>query len=137
MSDLVDFVIVGAGVMGLCAALAVQKRGHTVMILESGLLEIDPTTASPRVYALNLASQQLLQSIGIWEQICSQSAPYERMHVWDAQSSAKIVFDARMLAQDRLGGILEENDLKQALLQHIRARDIPVITQWQTKKLLQ
>ncbi|MBP6918460.1 MAG: FAD-dependent oxidoreductase [Legionellaceae bacterium] len=135
MSDVVDFVIVGAGVMGLCAALAVKQRGHTVMILESGLLESDPTSASPRVYALNLASQQLLQSIGIWEQICSQSAPYERMYVWDAQSSAKIDFDARMLAQDRLGVILEENCLKQALLQHIRACDIPVITQWQTKKL--
>lgn len=135
MTDTVDFVIVGAGVMGLCAALAIRQRGHTVAILESGLLDNDSGAHSPRVYALNLASQDLLQQVGAWEHVDSHSAPYENMHVWDAQSSAKIVFDARMLAQDRLGVILEEHYLKQALLQQVRARDIPIMTQWQIKKL--
>ncbi len=135
MSDSVDFVVMGAGVMGLCAALAMQQRGHSVMILESGALETDLNVQGSRAYALNLASQRLLEKLGIWESVTSQIAPYERMVVWDAQSSAKIAFDARMLARDRLGVILEETYLKQALLHEVRARDIPVITNWHTKTL--
>ena len=133
MSSGVDFVVMGAGVMGLCAALAMQQRGHSVMILETGTLETDPNVQVSRAYALNLASQQLLETLGIWDQLLSQSAVYERMVVWDAQSTAKIAFDARMLARDRLGLILEETYLKQTLLDQLRTRNIPVITQWQTK----
>lgn len=135
MTDSVDFVIMGAGVMGLCAALAIQQRGHAVMLLESGPLDNNFHRPSPRVYALNLASQQLLQQLGVWEHLSPHAAPYEHMHVWDAQSSAKIAFDARMLAQDRLGVILEEHYLKQALFEALGLQSIPIRAQWKTQKI--
>jgi 2-octaprenylphenol hydroxylase len=62
-------------------------------------------------------------------------APYQRMEVWDAHSSAKIDFDARMLAQDRLGVMLLESHLKQALFAQIIARNIPILSKWRCKKI--
>lgn len=132
MIETVDYIVMGAGVIGLSAALALQQRGHSVLVLEAGALY---DKVSKRVYALNLASQELFQHLGIWEKVAPVAAPYERMHVWDAQSSAKIAFDARLLARDRLGVILEEHYLIEALLQQIRERDIPVVTDWETKDL--
>ncbi len=132
MTDYVDFMVMGAGVMGLCTALALHQRGYTVTILEASNLAYDQHVSS-RVYALNLASQQLLQTLGIWDQVKVHSAPYERMQVWDAQTTAQIAFDARMLAQDRLGVILEESYLKHALLQTVHASNISLLTQWQTQ----
>ncbi len=135
MRETVDFVVMGAGVIGLCTALALQQRGHQVVILEAGTIDILFDAPSPRVYALNLASQILLQKLGVWGHVQAHCAPYERMHVWDAQSSAQIDFDARILARDRLGVILEESYLKQALLQEVQASQIQIVTNWQTQAL--
>ena len=135
MTEVVDFVVVGAGVMGLCAALAIAQRGHTVRILEADQLETGPDAGTSRVYAINVASQQLLNHLGVWEPLSPQMAPYQRMEVWDAHSSAQIDFDARMLAQDRLGVMLLESHLKQALFAQIIARNIPILSKWRCKKI--
>ena len=135
MRDPFDFIVMGAGVMGMCTALAMQQRGYSVAILEAGTLEPSSDTQVQRAYALNLASQQLLDELEVWSHVQPHSTPYERMYVWDAQSDAKIAFDARMLARDRLGVILAESYLKEALLAQVRTRDVPIITQWQTKTI--
>jgi 2-octaprenylphenol hydroxylase len=132
MSEHRDFVIMGAGVIGLTAALALHQRGYSVVLLEANAIH---TPSSTRVYALNLASQQLFQTLGVWHPISSHATAYERMYVWDAQSHAKIEFDARMLARDQLGVILEEQHLKSALMQQITACAIPILAPWQTTAL--
>ncbi len=73
-----------------------------------------------RVYAINHASQLLLEELNVWPFMdCERLSPYQRMHVWDPQNSACIDFDARHIATANLGHILEENLLKQALFQEI------------------
>lgn len=135
MSEQFYFAVIGAGVMGLCCALALHQRGYSVLLLEAGDLDTEPNTHFSRLYALNLASQHVLQDIGVWDQVHLQSAPYERMHVWDAQSSAQITFDSRILARDRLGVMIEEHVLKQALLQKVRSLNITISTQWRMESL--
>lgn len=135
MSEQFDFAVMGAGVMGLCCTLALHQRGYSVLLLEAGDLDTEPHTHFSRLYALNLASQHVLQDIGVWDQVHLQSAPYERMYVWDAQSSAQITFDSRILARDRLGVMIEEHVLKQALLQKVRSLNITVSTQWRMENL--
>ena len=121
--------------MGLCCGLALHQRGYAVLLFDANELDVVSPNQTSRLYAINLASQHLLQNIGVWDQLQAQAAPYERMQVWEANSSAQIQFDSRMLARDRLGVMLEEQVLKHALLQKVRSENIPIHTQWQMDDL--
>lgn len=128
-------IIVGGGIMGLSAALAMHQRGFTVTLLDANSLTIDPSEISPRVYAINRASQRLFEQLGIWKSLNpTRISPYQHMHVWDASTHAHIDFDARTIATSHLGHIIDESNIRLALLNAIAQTDItlcpnnPVIT---------
>jgi len=127
MPQNVDVMVVGGGVVGLSAAIAMKARGFSVGVMDVGTLERSSksqvregapmTETNVRVYAINQASQMLLQTLGVWSKLdIARISPYTHMHVWDAISGAHIDFDARLVGTDRLGSIIEENVIKQALL---------------------
>lgn len=118
MTHTVDIIIAGGGIIGLSAAIAMRKRGFSVAIVDAGTLTADTSTTDARVYAINQASQRLLNNLGIWQNVDqSRVSPYTHMHVWDAANGAHIDFDARMIGTDKLGVIMEESIIKQAALQ--------------------
>ena len=126
MSD--DVIVVGGGVVGLSAALAMHQRGLSVALLDAGSLSVSPLEISPRVYAVNHASQRLLQQLNVWDRLEKQRlSSYQHMHVWDAAKGAHIDFDARMIAGNRLGSIIDDSNLKHALLQEIATRNIRLL----------
>ncbi|MBA2650460.1 MAG: FAD-dependent monooxygenase [Legionella sp.] len=120
MSHRADVLIVGGGVVGLTASLAMAKQGFTVAVIDAGSLQLGLESSNIRVYALNQASQDLLMQLNVWSRLkpisCSH---YERMYVWDAQNGASIAFDSRQIGASNLGFIIEEKRLKQALLEEI------------------
>lgn len=121
MSQSYDIVIVGGGVVGLTAALAMVQLDFKVVVIDANELVINTTMADPRVYAINLASQELLERLGVWQVLDkTRLSPYQHMHVWDAANGAAIDFDARMVIAKELGHILEESILKAALLKKVK-----------------
>lgn len=120
-----DVIVIGGGVVGLSAALAMHQRGFSVALLDAGSLTVSPSQISPRVYAINHASQRLLQQFNVWPLLdSSRISPYQHIHVWSAAKGGHIDFDSRMIAADRLGSIIDEANLRHALLQQIAAHDI-------------
>lgn len=120
MSQKFDVLVVGGGIVGLTAAIAMAQRKHTVAIIDAGSLNVDVTTTDIRVYAINKASQLLLQQLGVWQYLdSSRVSPYHQMHVWDSSNGACIDFDSRLVAEQHLGAILEESVIKHALLQKV------------------
>ncbi|WP_019215751.1 FAD-dependent oxidoreductase [Legionella tunisiensis] len=120
MNQQFDVVVIGGGVVGLTAALAMAQQGFSTAVVDAGPLETNSEKPDSRVYAINQASQDLLQQLGAWPQLDkTRLSPYQRMYVWDATNGAHIEFDARMIAAQQLGTIVEESVLKQALLQEI------------------
>lgn len=120
MSQEAQVLVLGGGIVGLTAALAMAQRGYTVAVIDAGLLQADTSRADLRVYAINHASQTFLQQLNVWQHLDPQRvAPYSKMYVWDAVSGAHIDFDSRYVAAASLGSIIEESVLKQALLQEI------------------
>jgi 2-octaprenylphenol hydroxylase len=113
-----DIVIVGGGMVGVTAALALAASGLHIVLLENR--EFDPAlimedvagqlTAGydPRVSALTCASQQLLTHVGAWPYMQQlRVSPYTDMDVWDGEGSGHIHFSSRELHELALGHIVE------------------------------
>ncbi|ASQ47439.1 FAD-dependent oxidoreductase [Legionella clemsonensis] len=121
MTKAFDVLIVGGGVVGLTAALAMAERGFMVAVIDATPLTVTTTDFDPRVYAINLASQDLLTQLGVWQVLDkNRLSPYKKMHVWDAANKAVIDFDARLVIAKALGHIVEESILKDALLKKVK-----------------
>lgn len=123
MSLQFNVLIIGGGIVGLTAALAMAQRGYSVAVIDAGSLNIDSKCPDTRVYAINHASQTLLQQLNAWQHLDKKRfSPYSRMYVWDAASGAHIDFDSRYVGAPNLGSIIEESILKEALLQQVSAQ---------------
>ena len=105
----IDAVVVGGGVVGAAAALALATAGLSVTLVEGR--EPSPWRADApdlRVYALAPDNAALLKALDVWEAVRAARAPaYRRMHVWDAAGGAALRFDADTLGRAQLGWIVE------------------------------
>ena len=104
-----DVAVIGAGVVGAAAALALAHAGLRVALVEAH--EPSPwrnDAPDLRVYAFAPDSQALLESLGVWQSVTSARAhPYRRMRVWDAAGGGELCFDADALGRANLGHIVE------------------------------
>lgn len=112
-----DVVIVGGGMVGLAMALSLKNANLRVGVVDSSTSE-EPQLgpAELRVSALNLATQKLLDNLGVWEQVLQyRSRSYQHMNVWDKDSFADIRFSHQQVHQPYLGHIVENNIVRHAL----------------------
>lgn len=134
--DTTDFIVIGGGVVGLSAAIAMRQRGYRVTVLDKNVLISQLDDPASRVYAVNQASQILFEKLGVWPLIDdTRIAVYERMHIWDKLGKTSIDFDARTMACDRLGVMLEESAIKSALLKQAQILDIELVSNWETQAI--
>ena len=79
-----------------------------------------PERFDARVSALNLASQQLLARLGVWDAVQQmRCCPYRQMVVWDGEGTGSIHFRAADIAQSQLGTIAENSVVLTALVQRL------------------
>lgn len=137
-----DLVIVGAGLVGasLACAIAQQPAAETLRLLlvEAGgdSPHFSGENFDPRVVALTQASQQLLQHIGVWDEIvASRACAYREMHVWDGEGTASIHFSSAEVRQPQLGHIVENSVIVAALRNKLASH--PQITLCQPAKITQ
>ena len=114
-----DLIIVGAGMVGSALALALKDSGLNILLLDSGGLTVkpfDPQSAfEPRVSALSMASQRILERVGAWDGILARrSSPYAQMQVWDGSGTGNIHFAASSVHADLLGHIVENQVIQDA-----------------------
>ncbi|SDU25841.1 FAD-dependent monooxygenase [Halopseudomonas salegens] len=117
-----DLIIVGAGMVGSALASALQDARLRVALLDAQALPSDfpePAVASgfdARVSALSAASEHLLRHLGAWQRLPADTAfAYQQMQVWDAEGTGHIGFTAAALNEPRLGHIIENRHIQQAL----------------------
>jgi len=119
-----DVAVVGGGMVGAAAALALARAGFSTALLEARA----PTAwhasdeVDLRVVGLAPSSLALLDDLGVWTSIRdARAGPYAHMHVWDAESGAAIDFDAASEGRDLLGYIVENNLVQWTLWQALEA----------------
>ena len=117
-----DIAIAGGGLIGLASACLLARRGLEIDVIESGdPVSWDSRQIGGRVSAINIATQRILQSIGVWKNVVDQRAsPYRHMHVWDSHSKARISFEAIEFAQAQLGWIVENNLMISAMQERLK-----------------
>ena len=131
-----DILVVGGGMVGLAAALAMARSQLNVTVLEQAfdvpgavgqVQELSKTGYDPRVSALTCASQTFLARLGVWPYMSAQRvSPYTDMDVWDGEGTGHIHFSSRELHEPALGHIVENRVTVAALLQ--RANEIENIS---------
>ncbi len=118
-----DCVVVGGGMVGAASALTLAQLGLKVALVEK-FTPKDFSADQPidlRVSAISLASQNLLNQVGAWQQVQQwRSCPYKRLGVWE-YDSAYTEFNADNIDQPHLGHIAENRLIQLALWQQITA----------------
>ncbi|AAZ26975.1 FAD-dependent oxidoreductase [Colwellia psychrerythraea] len=118
-----DCVVIGGGMVGAASALTLAQLGLKVALVE----KFTPQAFSAeqpldlRVSAISLASQNLLNQVGAWQQVKQwRSCPYKRLGVWEYES-AYTEFNADDIEQSHLGHIVENRLIQLALWQQVTA----------------
>lgn len=116
-----DCIVVGGGMVGAASALSLAELGLSVAVVEQK--EPNPFFSEQpfdmRVSAISIASEQLLQQLGIWKSICAwRVCPYKRLGVWE-QENAYTEFNANDISQPHLGHIVENRLIQLALWQEM------------------
>ena len=122
-----DVAVVGGGMVGTAAALALARAGFSTALLEARAPAAWDADAEVdlRVVGLAPSSVMLLDELGVWTSIReARAGPYSHMHVWDAESGAAIDFDAADEGRDRLGYIVENNLVQWMLWQALEAAGV-------------
>lgn len=118
-----DVVISGGGMIGLSLAAHLGQNGFKIALIERSApttLKIKAGQFSPRVSAINIASERLLTQLGAWQLIpADRRSLYDQMRVWDGLGSAEIHFDTLSVEPDHLGHIIENTLIVDALWQII------------------
>jgi 2-octaprenyl-3-methyl-6-methoxy-1,4-benzoquinol hydroxylase/2-octaprenylphenol hydroxylase len=122
-----DVAVVGGGMVGAAAALALARAGFSTALLEAHA----PTPWSAgaevdlRVVGLAPSSIALLDDLDVWTSIRqARAGSYTHMHVWDAESGAAIDFDAASEGRDKLGYIVENSLVQWTLWQALETAGV-------------
>ena len=122
-----DVAVVGGGMVGAAAALALARAGFATALLEARAPQAwnAADEVDLRVVGLAPSSVALLDDLGVWTSIrASRAGPYAHMHVWDGESGAAIDFDAADEGRDLLGYIVENNLVQWTLWQALEAAGV-------------
>jgi len=127
-----DLIIVGAGMVGSALALALKEQGLDIILIDGSPLSVKPFNPAaafePRVSALSLASQRVLERIGAWPGIAARRlCAYGEMQVWDGSGTGQVHFSAASVHAEVLGHIVENRVVQDALLECLHESPIGLL----------
>ncbi|WP_164897204.1 2-octaprenyl-3-methyl-6-methoxy-1,4-benzoquinol hydroxylase [Pseudomonas alkylphenolica] len=127
-----DLLIVGAGMVGSALALALQHSGLEILLLDGSPMSVPPFDAQsafePRVSALSMASQRILERLGAWQGVSARRlSPYSDMRVWDGSGTGQIHFSAASVHAEVLGHIVENRVVQDGLLERLHDSEIGLL----------
>lgn len=120
MTDKLDadvVVVGGGGIIGGTFACLLGQAGLKVLLLDAGIRQLNSLKkVDARVFAITLASEQILKKAGAWRRLHdSDIACFRKMHVWDENGLGEIQFDSASICQATMGYIISHQVIVDAL----------------------
>ncbi|QFT74257.1 FAD-dependent monooxygenase [Ruegeria sp. THAF33] len=140
MTQASDILIVGGGLNGPALALALAQTGHSVTVIDALAEKVRKNAAfDGRAYALALASQRLLDAIGIWDRVAQHAQPMLEIKVTDGHAGTGpspffMHFDHAEIEEGPMGYMVEDRHLRRAFLDAMAEE--PRITQVSGKSVV-
>ena len=124
-----DLIIIGAGLVGTSLAVSIQNQGLQVKILEHYLPNTNLLLQSDmRPITLSYASYQILRTLGVWEDIQSESCPIFTVHVSGQGALGTLRFQSSELRIPALGYVVPFCKLQHTLYQQAASqRNVEII----------
>lgn len=120
MSD-ADVAIIGGGLVGASAALALARAGRRVVLIEAAPPPASSATWDERCIGVNAASIEILGELGVWPAIRSAATPITATHVSEAGRFGVARFTAADAGLDALGCNTPLRAIHAALLDAVHA----------------
>jgi 2-octaprenyl-6-methoxyphenol hydroxylase len=114
------YVIVGSGLIGTTAAIALAQKPHSsVAIIDARSLETSgaPSHLDTRTLALNAASIAYLQQLDLWHDLAPLACPIKQVHISERGAFGHCLLSCEEAQQEALGDVIEIKDLQKVLLQ--------------------
>ena len=126
-----DIAIVGAGLVGLSAAVALHYAGFLVRLIDSqNPLQCDSAdeTWDSRIYAISPNNAHWLASLGVWDSLnAKRVGTIQAMEIHGDDTAPPLLLAAEDVHADQLGFIVEARALQQALLKKVVELGIPTM----------
>ncbi|MDX2372551.1 FAD-dependent monooxygenase [Psychrobacter sp. PP-21] len=128
-------LIIGGGIVGATLALKLAQDKMPVTLVDACSARDESawqavlSKRDARVYALSLASINLLMEVGAWQHIAAskRKADYSQMQVWQLNGMGELLFgDSRdqSAAPEILGSMVEPAVIEHALWQRLHEEDV-------------
>ena len=128
-------LIIGGGIVGATLALKLAQDKMPVTLVDACPARDESTWQAvlskrdARVYALSLASINLLEEVGAWQHIAAskRKADYSQMQVWQLNGMGELLFGDshdQSAAPEILGSMVEPAVIEHALWQCLHEADI-------------
>jgi len=129
-----DVVIVGAGLVGLAAAVTLHAEGKRVALVDAKDSQLTTLNANwdSRIYALTPATEAWLRELDVWPLVDPKRVNrVEAMALWyqgHQAASDPLILSAEDARIQQLAYIIENQNLMHALWQKITSIDVSILT---------
>ncbi|MEK9939695.1 MAG: FAD-dependent monooxygenase, partial [Methylotenera sp.] len=125
-----DVAVVGAGLVGLSAALAMHQLGLDVTLIAAEQLPDSISEADgwdQRIYAISPQNMHWLKQLGVWQHLNpARVTAVQAMQIWGDAGDEALTLDADEVNADAMAYILEERALREAMLTEVKVQDLQV-----------
>ncbi len=115
MSDLHDVVIVGGGLVGASLAIALDRLGLDVALVEATPAGALPAVFDQRNLSFAAATVNALTALGMMQRLQGPPGPIRRIHVSRAGDFGRVLLDAGDYGRDAFGQVVVARDFGHAL----------------------